>query len=282
MPQRSLASVAREQIAICAAGGYRRGEAFVSIREPVDRAVAGTRLLRETDLGRLLETLPAAPLGASTSVRCVPERSGSCVARLLREGARRVAVLNYADGVTPGGLFLEGASTQEEALCRCSALYACLTSAHEAARAYYHEHRAARSALCLGSILVSPDAPFFRDEDLGLLEAPFLATVLTAVAPNLGWLAADVSNGREPRSRRDEVPGVFARRTRYVLAAARASGCDALVAGPWGCGAFGNDPEVVASAFRAAVDEQGGAFDRIVFSTWGAARNREAFERRFG
>lgn len=37
-----------------------------------------------------------------------------------------------------------------------------------------------------------------------------------------------------------------------------------------------------AEAFAAAIEEQGGALDRIAFSTRGAAANREAFERRFG
>ncbi|KAA0253959.1 MAG: TIGR02452 family protein [Acidobacteria bacterium] len=281
MAGRSLADVAREQLEIFQAGGYRRGSVFVPLREAIDRAVSGTRLLREADLDRLLVTVPAAPRTAATSVRCLVERSGACVSRLLAEGARRVAVLNYADGVTPGGLFLEGASTQEEALCRCSALYACLTSGRDDARAYYEENRATGSAFCLGSILVSPDVPFFRDEVLELLPAPFPATVLTAGAPDLGWLAANLSSGREKSSRLADVPATFACRTRYVLAAAREAGCDALVAGPWGCGAFGNDPEVVAEAFAAAVAEQGGAFDRIVFSTWGRAENREPFERRF-
>ncbi|KAA0253962.1 TIGR02452 family protein [Acidobacteria bacterium ACD] len=278
----SYASVAQEQLSICKEGGYRRGGSFVPLREAIDRAVAGTRLLREADLDRMLATVPAVPPTGATSVRCLAERSGACVARLLSEGARRVAVLNYANGVEPGGGFLRGAPAQEEALCRCSALYACLTSGRDDARAYYAENLASRSALCLGAILVSPDVPFFRDEELELLDRPFLATVLTAVAPDMGWLDANVAQGFEPATRVREIPGVFARRTRYVLTAARHAGCDALVAGRWGCGAFGNDPEVVAEAFAAAVAEQGGAFERIVFSTRGAAENREPFESRFG
>jgi uncharacterized protein (TIGR02452 family) len=97
----------------------------------------------------------------------------------------------------------------------------------------------------------------------------------------LGWLFAATSEGLEPKSRFDDVPGVFARRTQAVLAAAHAQGCDAVVIGPWGCGAFGNDADVVAEAFSAAVRHYADTFDAIVFSTFGPGQNRDAFERRF-
>ena len=35
----------------------------------------------------------------------------------------RVAMLNFADALVPGGLVLDGASTQEENICRCTNLY---------------------------------------------------------------------------------------------------------------------------------------------------------------
>ncbi len=274
----ALAAVAAETVALCTAGSYVSASGVVvDIRAVVDAAVAGTRLYRDDEL-RALVAARAAPARVAR-VRCLEERSGACAGRLLGEGRRRVAVLNYANGVRPGGGFLVGARAQEEALCRCSGLYACLSGA--GARAFYDDNRAAGSALVRGHVLVSPAVPFFRTEDLALLDAPFVVTVLTCAAPDLGRLRAAIARGKEPPERLDEVPAIFAERTGMVLAAARAAGCDAVVAGPWGCGAFGNDPDVVAGAFAAAVARHGDAFDDVVFATWGPPDNRAAFERRF-
>jgi uncharacterized protein (TIGR02452 family) len=161
-----------------------------------------------------------------------------------------------------------------------SSLYACI--AQDRARLFYDDNRAAQSALVTGHIILSEDVPFFRDEELAWLSAPWPATVITCAAPNLTWLLATTDSGLEPRTRYDELPALFARRTLLVMEAARQAAVDALVLGPWGCGAFGNDPDVVAEAFVSAVQPYGDAFDHIVFSTWGPVRNREAFEARFG
>jgi uncharacterized protein (TIGR02452 family) len=278
---RDLETIGRETLEILADGGYQlpSGRA-VALKDDVDAAVAGTALHREEQLAARVAHKQKATSGRA-QLSCWRERSGACASRLLEAGARHVAVLNYASGVKPGGGFLHGASAQEESLCRCSALYPCLAGDRADTRAFYVENRAKQSALVTGHILVSPRVPFFRSEDMALLEQPFVATVLTAAAPDLGWLFATTEEGLEPKARFEEVPGVFAQRTQYVLEAARGAGCDAVVVGPWGCGAFGNDAEMVADAFRSAVERYADAFDRIVFSTWGPAQNRDAFERRF-
>ena len=160
-----------------------------------------------------------------------------------------------------------------------SGLYACLTA--PASRPFFDVNLAAKTALVTGALLTHVGVPFFRDEGLDLLEAPFLATVISGAAPDCGWLLANIMDGSEDNARVGDIAGVFARRCHYVFAAAHAVGCDAVVVGPWGCGAFGNDPGVVADAFDAALQRWGDAFNEVVFSTWGPADNREAFERRF-
>jgi uncharacterized protein (TIGR02452 family) len=259
----SFVAVAKETNAIVEAGEYvspsgRR----VAIKDAIDRAVSSTRVLREAELES------KKPLSTNRArVHLWATRSGACAQQMLGQGATRVAVLNYANGTTPGGSYLGGSRAQEESLCRCSALYRCLTS--ERAKPFYDDNVALKSEMSLGNIIVSEDVPFFRDEDLNLLDEPFLATVITGAAPRVVGLKLD---------ERTTLPNVFAKRTRYVFAAAQDAKCDAIVVGPWGCGAFRNDPKMVAAAFADAVNIWRGAFKDIVFSTWGHDDNRVAFE----
>jgi uncharacterized protein (TIGR02452 family) len=85
---------------------------------------------------------PEAPLPSpsgffheSTEVQ-VSNETTLAAARRLTEQGRRPLALNFANGVHPGGGFLNGARAQEEALCRSSALYSTL-----AGDRMYAQHR---------------------------------------------------------------------------------------------------------------------------------------------
>jgi hypothetical protein len=77
-------------------------------------------------------------------------------------------------------------------------------------------------------------------------------------------------------------PAPVPARVPAVFAAAHAAGCDGLVVGPWGCGAFRNDPRLVAGAFARALRQWEAAFRLIVFSTFGPEENARAFDRELG
>jgi hypothetical protein len=81
-------------------------------------------------------------------------------ARRLTDVGKKPLVLNFANGVHPGGGFLSGARAQEEALCRSSALWATL-----AGDPMYGAH--ARRALPDSTdwAIISPGVPVFRTDD---------------------------------------------------------------------------------------------------------------------
>lgn len=270
----SLKGIASETVRIAEQGEYLAPSGrTVSIREAVERSVRGTVLYRPADFERWED--PPAREGIPR-IEVTSEKTGAASRRLVEtERASGVAALNFASARNPGGGFLGGARAQEEDLARCSALYVSLLTQHD----YYAINRAETSLLYTDHLIYSPEVPFFRNEQLELLERPFQVSLITAPAPNAGQaLRKDPSAG--PRIR--EV--LFARALEVLRVAAR-HGHRTLVLGAWGCGVFQNDPRDAAEAFAAGLNQLPGAFDRVVFAVYersGDGPNLRAFRERFG
>lgn len=263
--------MARTTVMACEARAYTsdRGQQ-VSLSPALQHAVAGTKLYQQAP-----ELAPPTGRPAPT-IRVTEETTGQAVIRLATERRdpasppRHVGCLNYASAKNPGGGFLSGAQAQEEAIARTSALYPCLL----AQPSYYERNRQHRSALYLDLVIYSPRVPFFRDDAGAWLEAPALASVITAPAPNASALRQQ--GELDAQSLRQ----TLRRRARIVLAIAAAEGITHLVLGAWGAGVFGNDPAEVAEAFAAALEEYGPAFTEVVFAI-PPGPNHDPFARRF-
>ncbi|MEU6366753.1 TIGR02452 family protein [Streptomyces sp. NPDC046931] len=266
-----LRGIAQETQKIVEAGVYRTPEGrTVPLATAVEAARAGTRMYGPGPV----ETPPARP--EATAFEVTGESSLEAARRLLGRSGDPVAVLNFASARNPGGGFLNGAQAQEEALCRASALYACVREVRE----FYDHHRAHRDPFYTDRVIHSPAVPVFRDDRGRLLEAPYAVGFLTAAAPNAG-----VVRHRAPE-RAAELPRALAARAERVLETAAACGYRRLVLGAWGCGVFRNEPAQVAGAFRALLvtGRFEGAFQEVVFAVLdrtSGTTTRAAFERTF-
>lgn len=276
----SLVAVAKETLEIVERGAYEAPSGRrVELAEALARAVRGTVLYRPETLERLVAMRAAAAVGAGAApcVEVTPESTAEAARRLVEaEGEARVVALNFASAKNPGGGFLGGAKAQEEDLARCSALYPCQLTQ----RAYYDANRSERSFLYTDHLIYSPDVPFFRDESLALLEAPFSVSIITAPAPNAGEVL------RRKKGAGPAIEAALERRAERVLAAAADHGHRVLVLGAWGCGVFRNDPRVVARVFHGHLfgPRFAGVFDRVVFAVWapkGPGATFAAFRERF-
>ncbi|MGW0846221.1 TIGR02452 family protein [Streptomyces sp. NPDC002787] len=268
-----LRAIAHETEKIVAAGRYRAPAGHeVSLATEIGAARSGTRLYGPEPVG----TRQASPV--KSIIEVTGESSLEAAHRLTAtDTAAPVAVLNFSSARNPGGGYLNGAQAQEEALCRASALYACVREA----RAFYDHHRAHRDPFYTDRVIHSPGVPVFRDDRGTLLDTPYAVGFLTSAAPNASVVRRTVPE------RAPELPRALAVRTERVLETAAANGYRRLVLGAWGCGVFGNDPTQVAAAFRGLLTDGGrfeGAFGHVVFGVLDRTKGavvRSAFERAF-
>ena len=184
-----------------------------------------------------------------TQVQVRNETTLQAARRLINAGHRPLA-LNFANGVEPGGGFLNGARAQEEVLCRSSALYSTLVDD----RMYTH-HRERTLPDSTDWAIYSPDVPVFRTDDGTPLDEPWLLSFITSAAPYASRIG-------QPRSAE-----LLRKRIQRVLAIASAYDYETLVLGAWGCGAFGNDPYSTAVDFREALENEfKGHFSEVLFA----------------
>jgi uncharacterized protein (TIGR02452 family) len=255
-------AIAEHSLAACESGMYVNAQhVAIDISATIEAAKTGTVMYELGDAFR-------APAKRAMQISVTGESTIDALRRL--DG--HVGCLSFASAKNPGGGFLGGAQAQEESLARASALYPCLI----AQPAHYERNRANRSPLYLDLAIYSPRVPFFRDDNGGWLDAPVLASVITCAAPNVSALR---QNGKYDAV---VVEDTLRRRARFILAIAAHHGIERLVLGAWGAGVFGNDPELVADAFKQPLDgDFAGAFAEVVFAIYGKGENYAAFVRSF-
>lgn len=110
------------------------------------------------------------------------------VDKVYAYAGKKVCILNFASATNPGGGVTKGSSAQEEAICRCSTLYANLKEQY-AWNAFYAPHRRAHDPLHNDDCIYTPGVMVFKsDTDYPQLlpeEKWYSVNVLTCAAPNL-------------------------------------------------------------------------------------------------
>jgi uncharacterized protein (TIGR02452 family) len=249
------AQLGREAVAIIEAGQYSSPSGRkVEIAPFVDRAVKGTASYPPA------RELPAHGHehfhGSFVSKIAVMNETTLTAVRQMQANGLNPAALNMASALSPGGGFLSGARAQEEYLARSSALFACLRE-----NPMYAFHGARKDPFYSDYVIYSPDVPVFRNDDGTLLDEIYPCSILTSPA-----VYADGVSKYMPH-RVQEIGPIMEKRIRKLLAAAAVHGHTSLVLGAWGCGAFGNDGNLISGLFRSAFEgEFGGVFQHVIFA----------------
>jgi uncharacterized protein (TIGR02452 family) len=273
----SLKEIAKETLQILEKGEFITKHGNV-INFAVEQKLSekNTKLYRPKEVENLLRNIPCNN-EQSLLIEVTDETTQIAAHRLVKsEGCHDLVLLNFASARNPSGGFITGAKAQEEDLARCSGLYPCQLTQPE----YYEANRSQASLLYTDHIIYSPQVPWFRTRSRELLDDYFLASVITAPAPNAGEVLR-----RDPNAHAD-IEKILRQRAGYVLAVAQDNGHRSLLLGAWGCGVFRNDASLVADAFGEWLESPRfhGCFDRVVFGIYDSSKTQDklkAFENRF-
>lgn len=204
----------------------------------------------------------------------------------------KIAVLNFASATTPGGGVTKGSSAQEESLCRCSTLYPCLNS-KSCWDTFYNPHRTESNPLHNDDIIYTPHVTICKSDDgnyTRLSENQFVTVdVITCAAPNLrekpnNQYNSYYGNVDSASITDEELYKIHLVRARCILNVAAMEGAEVLVLGAFGCGAFKNNPHVVARAYKEALKDYANKFKEIEFAIYCRGyetENYDAFVKEF-
>ena len=266
--------IAKNTLDILAKGAYtNKNGKLIGIAKAQKEAVNHTKLYKPGELRALIEE----PLGSPNETDTIFVVNGLTTLDSVRAEFSEdpeLLCLNFASARHPGGGFLKGSEAQEESIARASGLYKCLMKAEP----YYIANRRTETCLYTDHIIYSPGVPVFKDKEGELMDEAVRTAIITAPAVNTG-----VVRRQEPENV-DKIESVMARRMEMVLAICKKHGHQTLILGAWGCGVFGNDPEVIASMFKdLLIGKYKNQFKKVVFSVYAKEeRFIEPFRRHFG
>lgn len=274
----SLTEIAKETLQILEKGEFitKHGN-VINFAVEQQQAEKNTKLYRPEQVEDLLQNMPGEK-EQNLGIEVTDETTQIAAHRLVKsEGCQDLVLLNYASARNPSGGFINGAKAQEEDLARCSGLYPCQLTQPK----YYEANRSQESLLYTDHIIYSPKVPWFRIRSRELLDDYFLASVITAPAPNAGQVLRRDSNALP------NIEKALRQRAGYILAVAQDNGHRSLLLGAWGCGVFANDAAMVADAFGQWLESPRfqGCFDRVVFGIYDSSKSKDtlnAFTNRLG
>ena len=196
---------------------------------------------------------------------------------------QKIAVLNFASAVKPGGGVLTGARAQEESICRCSTLYEALNQ-KRMRELYYDVNAEKGDPLYTDACIYTPDVMVCKtDTELPERLSPeefCRVDIVTCAAPRLLEGLC-----RDERETPEELEKLYLRRIHHILHVMAAKDAEIVILGAFGCGVFHNNPALVASAFESVLGMYGPWFDLVEFAVFcneGAMENYNVFRRFFG
>ena len=234
----------------------RKTQIFIGEREPLSDASKTPRFEKEAEI-------------------IISKKRTFEAAQAYSKLGEKVAVLNFASSTNPGGGVVNGAGAQEECLCRISTLYFTLDT-DENWKRFYNPHRKARTPLHNDDILYTKNITVFKNDTTSPKLLPenewYDVDVITCAAPNLRENPSNRYNSGDGDQRlilnNEELYSLHEKRDSRIFDAAASQNVDVLVLGAFGCGAFMNDPKVVAKVMLSLAKKYAHFFKTIEFAVY--------------
>lgn len=179
-------------------------------------------------------------------------------------GLARVGILNFASGTTPGGGVINGTSAQEESLCRQTTLYPSLAS-KIAYDKFYSKNIKENTGMYIPSVIYTPDVYIIKPKDDDRFyndEHCIPVNVISCAAPNIRRLQSSHPELCKPELIRWNLD----KKIDLIFRVAASKNIRMLVLGAFGCGAFRNDPDMVADIFIEKIDKYRRYLDIVCFA----------------
>ena len=197
---------------------------------------------------------------------------------------KKVCVHNFASATNPGGGVTKGSSAQEECLCRCSTLYFNLNTSDMWA-GFYSPHRNAQDPLHNDDCIYTPNVTVFKTDTAEPKLMPeadwYQVNVITCAAPNLRLMPSNAMNSgdgmKQVKLVDKDLYNLHVKRLSRIMEVAVAGGNEVVVLGAFGCGAFENNPEVVARASKEVVSKYADCFEVIEFAIYCSPRDEQNY-----
>ena len=191
----------------------------------------------------------------------------------------KIGVLNFASATNPGGGVTKGSSAQEEALCRCSTLYPTLDQP-KIYDQFYNINRNMKDCIHTDRLIYSPDILIIKSDESfpkRLDSKNFISVdVISCAAPNLRTNRnsyADTDTGKPITLTDKELYDIHFNRAKHIMHIFSYRKVDIVILGAFGCGAFKNDPKVVANAWNDAIKDYKRYFMKIIFAIYCSSRD---------
>jgi uncharacterized protein (TIGR02452 family) len=160
-------------------------------------------------------------------------------------GQGKIAVLNMANAYNKGGGVEKGSMAQEECLFRCSNLFMIPDEFYPIKK---------------DELIYTHGVSFIKNFYYSTIY-PATADVITAAAYNLN----PNHSGKETVNMNDYIP-YMEKAVNLIVNSAAKNDCDIIILGAWGCGAFKNEPEIVADIFKTVLKEKRYLFNKVIFA----------------
>lgn len=197
----------------------------------------------------------------------------------------KTVVHNFASATNPGGGVENGANAQEECLCRCSSLYFNLIT-QQMWDGFYKPHRNAHNPIHNDDIIFTPKVTVFKTDTANpkLMSEKdwYEVDIITCAAPNLRPHPGNrynYSDGATQANISDkDLLKIHEKRLERILNVAVNEESEVVILGAFGCGAFMNNPEVVAQSAKNIITKYKKNFKVVEFAIYCRPNDEQNFK----